>query len=264
MKFYIAISRRIALAVRRRGTVAITIFALMLAVVMADTSQAQDASKGESSWDKADSVLVLPPVYQGDEKSEPADACAEDCPDSSNSGIAEDPAAVAGTADDPADASAGTADDPTAASAAEDGSTPDGSGLQEQQAAAVGGDQQSADGLDGSVGTAQDYQEQQEAAQELGNYGIVQVPAVIVGAPGGLYYLPGTSVPAASGFATAGTLPSSPAWMPQPMAKVAPLPSIVPRGFPPTMRGFTGGGFRGGFSGGFSHMSGFHGGFGHR
>jgi hypothetical protein len=144
-----------------------------------------------------------------------------------------------------------------------DGSTPGGSGSQEQQAAA-GDDQQSADGLDPSIGSPQDYQEQQEA-QELGNYGIVQAPAVIVGAPAGLYYLPGTSVPAATGLAPTRSLPSSPAFIPQP--RMVPMPSIVPRGVPGTMGAFAGGfhgGFAGGFHGGFAPMMGFHGGFGHR
>ena len=207
MKFYDATKRFGAVAVGRRATVAVTTavatFALMFVVVMADTSQAQDASKGDSSWEAVDSVLVLPPVYRAKDKSEPSDVCAEDCPDSTDPSTSESPSAVAGTADNPVNASAGTADDPQPdEGAAVDSSAPDGSGSQEQQAAAGGGDPQSADGLDPSIGSTQDYQEQQ-AAQELGNYGVVQAPAVIVGAPAGLYYLPGTSVPAASGFASA-------------------------------------------------------------
>ena len=271
MKFYDATKRFGAVAVGRRATVAVTTavatFALMFVVVMADTSQAQDASKGDSSWEAVDSVLVLPPVYRAKDKSEPSDVCAEDCPDSTDPSTSESPSAVAGTADNPVNASAGTADDPQPdEGAAVDSSAPDGTGSQEQQAAAGGGDPQSADGLDPSIGSTQDYQEQQ-AAQELGNYGVVQAPAVIVGAPAGLYYLPGTSVPAASGFASAGSLPSSPAWMPQPITRVVPMPSIVPRGVPRTVGGFAGGfhgGFARGFHGGFQHMSGFHGGFGHR
>jgi hypothetical protein len=278
MKFYGATKRSGVVAVRRRATVAVTIsaatFALMFAVVMAGTSQAQDASKdaikGDSSWERVDSVLVLPPVYRAKDKSEPADACAEDCPNLSDPGIGESPTAVAGTADDPSNASAGTADDPAAnqqdEASAVDGSTPGESGTQEQQPAA-GADQESADSLNPSIGSTQDYQEQQQA-QELGNYGIVQAPTVIVGAPG-LYYLPGTSVPAASGFAPTRSLPSSPAWMPQPMPRVVPLPSIVPSGVPRTVGGFPGGfagGFHGGFAGGLhgGFSPGFHGGFGHR
>ena len=284
MKSY-NVSIRRAVAIK---TTAAAAFALTLAVVMAGTSQAQDASKGDSSsgdsssWERVDSVLVLPPVYQAKGKSDPADACAEDCsnsPNLSDPGIGESPSAVAGTADNPENASAGTADDPAANQpddgTAVDGSTPGGSGSQEQQAA-VGDDQQSADSLDPSIGSPQDYQEQQEA-QELGNYGVVQAPAVIVGAPAGLYYLPGTSVPAASGLASARSLPSSPAFIPQP--RTVPMPSIVPRGVPGTMAGFRGGfpggfhagfaggfhgGFAGGFHGGFAPTMGFHGGFGHR
>jgi hypothetical protein len=100
------------------------------------------------------------------------------------------PNAVAGTADDPADASAGTADNPADESAGADGSTPDGSGWQEEQAAA-GGDPQSADGLESSLGSAQDYEEQQaEVAAELSNYGIVRAPSVIFAVPIGPYYVP--------------------------------------------------------------------------
>jgi hypothetical protein len=271
-------------ATKRRGAVAITavaaVFALTFAVVMAGTSQAQDASKGDfssgdsSSWERVDSVLVLPKVYQAKGKSEPTDVCAEDCPNLSDPGIGEFPSAVAGTADNPENASAGTADDPAGnqpdGGTAVDGSTPGGSGSKEHQAAANGDDQQSADSLDPSIGSPQDYQDQR-GAEELGNYGIVQAPAVIVGAPAGLYYLPGTSVPAASGLAPTRSLPSSSARMPQPMPKVVPLPSVVPRGVPGTMGGFPGGfaggfhgGFAGGFHGGFSPTMGFHGGFGHR
>ncbi len=279
MKFPGATKWRGAVAVRRRAPAAVrtlvaafaVTFALMFAAVLVGTSQAQDAGKGNSfsddasSWERVDSVLVLPPVYQAKDKSAPSDACAEDCPNLSDPGVGESPGAVAGTADDPANASAGTADDPAANQPDERtavyGSTPGGLISQEQQAAA-GGDQQSADSLDPSIGSPQDYQEQEEA-QELGNYGIVQAPAVIVGAPAGLYYLPGTSVPAAAGLAPTRSLQSSPAWMPQPMPRVVPLPSIVPRGVPGTIGGFSSG-FAGGFHGGFSPMMGFHGGFGHR
>jgi len=275
MEFYGATKRCGVLAVRPCARVAVPIaavtFVLMFAVGMSGTSHAQDASKGDSSWERVDSVLVLPPVYQAKNKSEPADACAEDCPNLSDPGIGESSTAVAGTADNPANPSAGTADDPAADEPDErtavDGSTPGGSGSQQEQAAAAG-DQQSADSLDPSIGSPQDYQEQQEA-QELGNYNIVQAPAVIVGAPAGLYYLPGTSVPATSGFAPTRSLPSSPAWMPQPMPRAVPLPSSVPHGVPRTVGGFPGGfagGFHGGFAGGFhgGFSPGFHGGFGHR
>jgi hypothetical protein len=283
MKFHGTTKSCGLVAVRRCAAVALTIaaapFALMFVVVMAGTSQAQDASKGDSSWERVDSVLVLPPVYRAADKSKPADACAEDCPNLSDPGIGESPTAVAGTADDPTNASAGTADDPARnqpdVATAVNGSTPSGSEAQEQQAAA--GDQQSADSLAPSIGSTQDYEEQQQA-QELGNYSIVQAPTVIVGAPAGLYYLPGTSVPAASGLAPTRSMPSSPAWMPQPsspawmpqpMPRIVPLPSIVPPMVPRTVGGFPGGfsgGFHGGFAGGFhgGFSPGFHGGFGHR
>lgn len=270
MKFCSAIRRRGAIAVRRYVTVAVTIapgvFALMFAAVMVGTSQAQDAGTGDSSWEKIDSVLVLPPVYRpdaaADAGSETADACAEDCASSSDADNSGFPIAVAGTADNPAGASAGTADNPTEESVAVGGSMPDGS--QEQQAIAAG-DRQSADNLDDSVGSTQDYEEQ--AARDPGAYGIASVPSVIIGVPIGPKYGPNygprTFAPTAPVFAPARSLPTSSSWMPQPMAKVAPLPSIVPRVIPRTVGGFPGG-FSGGFHGGFSHMAGFHGGFGHR
>jgi hypothetical protein len=235
--------RRTVVAVK---TAAAAAFALTLAVVIAGTSQAENASKDGSSWNMIDSVLVLPPVYRSDVKSAPAEACAEDCPDSSNQGSRESPSAVAGTADDPADASAGTADNPAAESAGADRSTPDASGWQEQQATA-GSDPQSADGLEGSLGSVQDYEEQQvEEAAELSNYGIVRAPSVIFAVPIRSYYAPRTFSSAA------------------PVVRVAPRPSIVPRGVPRTVGGFPGGSFGGFRGGGFSHTSGFHGGFRHR
>ncbi len=114
--------------------------------------------------------------------------------------------------------------------------------------------QPSIDSLEPSIGSAQDYQEQQEA-QELGNYGIVQAPAVIVGAPAGLYYLPGTSIPALRVLLPRGRCRRHRPWMPQPMQKVVPLPSIVPHGLPANNGSFSGGfagGFHGGFAGGFT------------
>src|SRR5258708_15068569 len=113
MKFYGATKRSGVVAVRRRATVAVTIsaatFALMFAVVMAGTLQAQDASKdaskGDSSWERVDSVLVLPPVYRAKDKSVPADACVEDCPNLSDPGMAESPTPLAATPAYPSNAS---------------------------------------------------------------------------------------------------------------------------------------------------------------
>jgi hypothetical protein len=271
MKSYSATGRRGAAV-----SIAVAALVLLFAAAMAGTALAQDASKavpsGGSSWDELDSVLVLPPVYRpdaADAESEPTDPCAEGCSTSSDPGIGQSPAAVAGTADNPANASAGTADNPadnpTDASAAADGSVPEESGSQ-QATAATGGDQQSADSVDAPLGSAQvgspqDYEAQQAAAQELGAAGLAQAPSVIIGAPIGPYYVPGAFASGAPVFAPIRSLPTS-SWMPQPMARVAPLPSLVPRGLPRTMAAFPGGGF--GFRGGFPAMSGFHGGFGRR
>jgi hypothetical protein len=240
-------SRRAGVAVKIAAAVSV----LTLAVVMAGTSQAQDASKDGSSWDALDSVLILPPVYRSDPKSAPVDACTEDCPGLNNQGIREPSSAVAGTADDPANASAGTADNPDDESGAgADGSTPDEPGWQEQQPA-PSGDPQNADGLESSLGSVQDYKEQQaEEAAALSNYGIVPAPSIIIGVPVGPYYAPRSLSSTASVF--------------PPMGRVAPRASIVPHGAPGRVGGFPRGFFGGFREEGFPHMSGFHGGFGHR
>jgi hypothetical protein len=278
MKPYSATGWCGAVAVRRRGNLAAMLaaaaFAPLFAVAMAGTSLAQDVSEGAPSWEKLDSVLVLPPVYRpgtaADAESEPADTCAEDCANPGDPDAGQSPAAVAGTADNPANASAGTADnpadDPTDASAAADGSLPQESGSKPPTAAATGGDQQGADSVDAAlgstgVGSPEDYEAQQATAQELGAAGFAQAPSVIIGAPIGPYYVPGAFASGAPVFAPVPSLPTS-SWMPQPMARVAPLPSLVPRGLPRTMAAFPGGGF--GLRGGFPHMAGFHGGFGRR
>ena len=212
---------------------------------MAGTSLAQDTSKDVTSWDPLDRVLELPPVFRpgpsANAESQPTDTCAEDCSSSSDPGDGRSSAAVPGTADNTANVRAGTADNPTDESAADDGFIPQES-VPQQQSAATGDDLDGSGNLDGSIGSAQDYQAQ-AAAEELGTSGIVQVPAVIIGAPVGPYYLL-----------------LSPAWMQQPMARVVPLRPIVPHGVPRPIAAFPAGGF-GGFRGGFS---GFHGGFGRR
>jgi hypothetical protein len=262
-------------ATRRRGatviTIASAIFASLFALAMAGSSLAQDVSTGVPSWDELDSVLVLPPVYRpdgaGSAKSEPNDACAEGCSSSSDPDVGEPPSAVAGTADNPTNVSAGTADDPadnppadnsTDEGAAAEGSTPQEASLPQQAAAADG--QQGADAPDSPLGSAEEY-EKEAAAEEMGTSGVVQGPSVIIGAP---IFLPGTLAPAEPAITPGRSQLTSPAWMPQPMARVVPLPSIVPRGFPRTMGVFSGGAFSGRFRGGFPHMSGFHGGFGRR
>jgi hypothetical protein len=234
----------------------------MFVAVMVGTSYAGDAGADGSNWQKVDKVLVLPQVYQpSGAANAPADVCAKDCADP---GSAESPVAVQGTADVPTDEGV-----------AVNGPTLDESGSQEQRAADA---EQSVDGLDGSIGSAQDYQAQ-AAAQELGPSGIVQAPGVIIGAPTGPYiigapigpyYVPRTSALASPVFAPVRSFPTSPAWMPPPMPTVVPRPSIVPPGIPRTIGSFPGGfsgGFRGeggGFRGSFGPMTGFHGGFGHR
>lgn len=270
MKCYSATRRRDAAEVSRRGVVAVgqrhaaaleiagaVALALMFAVATAGSSQAQDAGKDGSSWERVDSVLVLPPVFHPDAESAPADACALDCPDSSAKSDSESPRAVVGTADDPTDESVAVG-----------GIASEGSGLQDQQqTAAATGDPQGGGDLDDSLGSVSDYQAQQAAAA-IGGYGIAQAPPMIMAAPLGPYrmpnYAPGTVAPAAPVFAPARSLPTSSAWMPPPMTRIAPLPSMVSPGFSPTAGGFPGA-FYGSSGGIFQHnMSGFRAGFGRR
>ncbi len=268
-------------------------FALML--MAADSASAQDAEtsgssvapadgsggSADSSWERAESVLEVPRVYRSDAGDQP-DTCAEDCPNpnGANPGDpARAPIAVAGTADDPTDASAGTADDATAQSAAVNGTPSE--NAEPSQNAASGVDDQAPDntnpniagsgqdGLDSAVGTARDYQEQQRMAEQLGNAGMVQVAPIFIPVPVSPFYLPGSAASASSPPRSIGS-PS--VLMPPPMPRIAPLPSIVPRGFSPSVgafRGSSAAGAGGGFVPGFApmmgfHGGGFHGGFGHR
>ena len=273
--------------------------ALVLMLMAADPASAQDAAidtsasgslgrtdrvegTAGSSWERTDSVLEVPPVYRSASVDQP-DTCAEDCP---NSG---DPAkgsiAVFGTADNASVPSAGTADDPTTQSAAVNGSSPQDASV--EQSAGNGIDNQGLDnenpsvanagqdGLDPTVGTAQEYREQQASAERLGNPGMVQIAPVFIPVPVSPYhspgYLPG-SVGSAPGLPRPIGAPS--VLMPPPMPRLAPLPPIVPRGFPQGPAGLPGSATAGagvgvapgsapmtGFHGAFG---GFHGGFGHR
>jgi hypothetical protein len=234
---------------------------LMLAAAAPGTSLAQDASKGDtskadSSWERLDSVLVVPPVYRLGSAA-PVDACAEDCPDSYVPTRGGAPIVVIGSADDPTNASAGTADNPTNESVAVSGSALDGRGSQERHDDAVGS-QQHVDGVDGLLATAGGYPQQQATAQSPGNYGIGPVPYVIIGVPVGSH-APAAAASNSQAGVPARSFPTSPvtspAWMPQPMARAAPLPPMVSKGFQPA----------GGDSpAGFPPMSGFSAGPGHR
>jgi hypothetical protein len=267
----VAAKPRAAFAIR---IAAATALALMLVAGAAGTSLAQDKSKGDtskggSSWERTASVLVVPPVYRP-ESAEPADACAEDCPSMNspnslnspdNPGMGESPIAVIGNADNPTNASAGTADNPTDESVAVGGSAPDLSGLQDGQVAAVDS-QQSADSLDSSPGSAQSYR-QQAAGQGPGNYGIGPVPYVVIGVPVGSSARAASAPASAPASVPARSFPTSPAWMPQPMPEVVPLPPMVAHVFQPTGGGFPVG-VSGGFRGGLPQMPGFPAGFGNR
>ena len=263
----------------RATAVAAAAFAPMFAVLVTGTSLGQDTGKSDSSWERTESVLVVPPVYLPDTSSS-ADGCAEDCPSSSiPPATGGTPIAVSGSADNESNASAGTADNPRDESVAVGGYAPDGSDWQQEQAAAAR-PQQSPGGPGGPgnpIGSVQEYDERQAEAEQRGDYEPMQAPSVIIAVPAGAYAARGAaSAPAPSpgaGVASSGVAASSPSfpsasWMPQPMARIAPLPPIVQHAAPQTIRVFPGGALpgpaAGGFGAGLSQMPGFGGGFGHR
>ncbi|HLK86029.1 MAG TPA: hypothetical protein VKT27_05925 [Candidatus Binataceae bacterium] len=259
--------------------------AFVLMLMAADSASAQEAEasgssmtvangsggSADSSWERAESVLEVPRVYRADGSDQP-DTCAEDCPNP-NSANPGDPARAP-------IAVAGTADDPTAQSAAVNGTPSE--NAEPSQNAASGVDDQAPDNtnpniagagqdsLDSAVGTARDYQEQQRMAEQLGNAGTVAVAPIFIPVPASPYYLPGS---AASASAPPRSIGSPSVLMPPPIPRIAPLPSIVPRGFSPGVGAFAGSSAAGsgGFVPGFAPMmgfhgafGGFHGGFGHR
>ncbi len=265
--------------------------AFVLMLMAADSASAQEAEasgssmtvangsggSADSSWERAESVLEVPRVYRADGSDQP-DTCAEDCPNpnSANPGDpARAPIAVAGTADDPTAQSAAVNGTPSQDA---DGSQNTANGIDRQtaddrdpnitDADRDGPDLQ--DGLDPAVGTARDYQEQQTIGEQLGNAGTVAVAPIFIPVPASPYYLPGS---AASASAPPRSIGSPSVLMPPPIPRIAPLPSIVPRGFSPCVGAFAGSSAAGsgGFVPGFAPMmgfhgafGGFHGGFGHR
>ena len=95
----------------RATAIAAAALAPIFAVLATGTSWGQDTGKSDSSWERTESVLVVPPVYLPD-TSTSADACAEDCPSSIPPAGGGTPIAVSGSADNESNASAGTADNP--------------------------------------------------------------------------------------------------------------------------------------------------------
>ena len=259
----------------RATAIAAAAFAPMFAVLATGTSLGQDTSKSDSSWERAESVLVVPPVYLPD-TSASADGCAEDCPSSIPPAAGDSPIAVSGSADNESNASAGTADDPRDESVAVGGYAADGSDWQQDRAAAARPQQGTGD-PGNPLGSVQEYDERQAEAEQRGNYEPMQAPSVIIAVPAGAYAASGAAsapVPspgagvASSGVAASSRSFPSASWMPQPMARIAPLPPIVQHAPPQTMRVFPGGALpgpgAGGFGAGLSQMPGVGGGFGHR
>jgi len=257
----------------RATAIAAAAFAPMFAVLASGTSWGQDTSKSDSSWERTESVLVVPPVYLPD-TSASADGCAEDCPSSIPPASGGSPIAVSGSADNESNASAGTADYPRDESVAVGGYAADGSDWQQEQAAAARPQQGTGD-PGNPLGSVQEYDERQAEAEQRGNYEPMQAPPVIIAVPARSYLAssaasassPGAAVASSGVAAPSRSFPSA-SWMPQPMARIAPLPPIVQHAAPQTMRVFPGGTLpgpgAGGFGAGLSQMPGFGGGFGHR
>jgi hypothetical protein len=251
----------------RRGTIAIVAFTLTLIGAATGAARAQDAvesdsSKLSSSWERTDSVLEVPSVYQAN-GSAPSDGCAEDCSGSSSPGAGEAPIAVPGDADNTSNASAGTADTLTAEGALPDDSAPndsalDDNGSRQQQdasgttlpgAAAPGG---SAASVQGSDQNHDGQPAEQQAETDRGDYAVEQEAPVIIAAPIGSY-APMTAIPRPlySGAPIPSPAFPSSSWMPRPVPGLPALRPVFP-------------GAAGGFGGGFPRMGGFAVGLGHR
>ena len=252
----------------RRGTIAIVAFALTLIGAATGAARAQDAvesdsSKLSSSWERTDSVLEVPSVYQAN-GSAPSDGCAEDCSGPISPSAREAPIAVPGNADNASNASAGTADTLTAEGASGDDSAPndsalDDNGSRQQQdasgtrlpgASAPGG---SAASVQGSDQNHDGQPAEQQAETDRGDYAVEQEAPVIIAAPIGSY-APMTAIrtPLYSGAAIPSPAFPSSSWMPRPVPGLPTLPPVFPAGA------------AGGFGGGFPRMGGFAVGLGRR
>ena len=264
----------------RRAMAAIVAFALTLVGAAAGAALAQDAAaesgasksgssvsgcSAGSSWERAESVLEVPPVYRSD-SSTPADGCADDCAGPIVRHAGEAPIAVPGSADNASNPAAGTADTLNDESASADVSEPDdsapeGAVAQQQGPASVA--QQGADDPGASTasvagnGQRNDRNDdQQQAEADRGDYVIQEAPVIIaapIGAPIGSYgAITGMPAPAYSGpRAPSPGFPSA-SWMPRPVPGIAALPPMaVPRA-------------GGGFGAAFPQMPGFAVGLGRR
>jgi len=256
----------------RRGTIAMVAFALVLIGAATGAARAQeavepDSSKSSSSWEPADNVLEVAPVYRPD-SSAPSDGCAEDCSGSIGPAAGEAPVAVPGDADNTSNASAGTADTLTAEGAsagdsASDDAAPGDSALDDngpqQQQAAAGVGQQGTAAPGGSVASAQandqsrdGAQTEQQAETDRGEYAVEEEAPVIIAAPIGPYApMPAVAAPLYSGAPIASPAFPSSSWMPRPVPGLPALPRVFP-------------GAPGGFGGGFPRMGGFAVGLGRR
>jgi hypothetical protein len=234
--------------------------AVLLAIVICTavlpcTAGAQDSAGGDS-WQEVDRVLVVPPVYPPDSPTA-ADGCAEDCSNSVNPADPGGSVAVSGTADEPAAKDAQAAEDPAGETVAAGGAADAGPAFPDAQVP-----DSSQVEADNGIGSIQEYQ-QQELSDHIAAGPIVQVPQpVIVPAPMAAYSVTGASPPRVSAVVPQ-PLSNSTAWMPPPIGRPMPLPSIVSRGLPRASVSIPGSSSAG-FRGGFGAMSGFRGGFGHR
>ena len=215
---------------------------------------AQDSGAGDS-WQEVNRVLVVPPILKPDSVAT-ADGCAEDCSNSINPGDPGGSVAVSGTADEPAANDAATAEDPAGETVAGDGAAGPGPAVQEARSPDSSQVQ-----ADAGLGSIQDYQ-QQELSDQIAAGAIVQVPEpVIVPVPTVVYAAPGFAPPVSA--VVPRTLSNPTAWMPPPIARPMPLPSIVSRGLPRASVSIPGSSSAG-LRGGFGAMPEFRSGFGRR
>lgn len=237
-----------------RGLAAIEIVAIGAALIfvalVSVPAYAQDAGTTDSDWTPLDRVLVIPPVYKPAAKvTAPATLdlppTSPDCAKTALDSGADGSIVVAGTAD-----CAGTSNavDPLA-----QGSSAAAGAAQQPQANSA---QTDTAGIDPSVGTAEDYQQEQAAAEASAASGIGQSQTVVVGVPAVTYYLPRSYAPPSQPmtqiynpsrtFPLASWMPqptipmvtAPPAWMPQPtVPMIAARPPIF---IPPTFGSFVG------------------------
>lgn len=226
---------------------------LVVSVLISASVFAADGAPRASDWERLDQVLVIPPVYKPDAKGNTSAATPSA---SSSSGT---PAARAGCGSstlnvgpDGAVSVSGTADctntnAPAAEVPVQDAgetaapqSAPQAAGGSAVQSAESGTAEADAGGVAPSVGTLDDYQQQEAADEAAARAGLGRPPpAVVVGPPMLPYYLPRTyavpTPPMAPMYVPQASFPRA-TWMPQPVSPmVQGPPAWMPRAGVPTV-----------------------------